>query len=158
MAEIGGGRYIPLKDASILPDIIVGGVTEELELEKIFKDILDAAEHVKKTLFSNSNLTEETNQLIFCAAVADQLSQKGLKVNKLELDNLTNEGLSDTVLQIAQCNTFEEAKKIMSQDSSPWGSSYNTNNTSAAKSALMVSVEVQPEQVRRVLKKKGFFK
>ncbi len=33
LAIMTGGRYISLENSTILPDIIVGGVTEELELE-----------------------------------------------------------------------------------------------------------------------------
>lgn len=71
------GRYIPLNDVHMLPQIIVGGAREEIQLDGLQELIADEVRAIRK---SNKDLLDEE----VATRVAESLQKKGVKLVQLQ--------------------------------------------------------------------------
>ena len=87
-----GGQYCPLSDASVLSQVVVGGVAEEISLERIMGDV--RAELASERCQAMS----EEEQAKF---VQEQLQTRGVKVKQLQVEGGDTDALAVTPQAVA---------------------------------------------------------
>ncbi len=85
ISEITGGQYIPLSNAQILPDIIIGGVEEEIVMQKLSREIESVTLKVQGD-FARSNQIATKDAL--SSEVAFRLQSQGVSTSKLKVDHI----------------------------------------------------------------------
>ncbi|CAF0993028.1 unnamed protein product [Brachionus calyciflorus] len=89
-----GGQYIPLSNAKSLAKVIVGGVLEDISLEKLMSDVQEEIEKMRK-----SGVTDEK---ILAKAVESRLKEKGVTTKQILLNDSTLEKASDTTIKYSK--------------------------------------------------------
>jgi len=81
IASMCNGRYIPLDDVQMLPQVIIGGAREEIQLDSLQELIMDEVKAVRK---ANKDLLEEE----IATQVAASLQKKGVTLVQLQTQDI----------------------------------------------------------------------
>jgi hypothetical protein len=103
MAFRTGGQYIPLRNASLLAKVIVGGAVEEISLEKLMADVKLEVEERQKT-----GVTDEKE---LAAAVQARLKEKGVMTNQIFLNDANIEKATDAAIKYSKISSLSELRK-----------------------------------------------
>ena len=146
LAQRCNGRYVPLQDATLLSNVIIGGCREELSLYRSALKILDS-----------SNAVSGDFEL-----ASKNLMQEGCKVTALKFSDPDVEAFAIEVSKLVQAKTLPEALASLKQSKrSPIPSNNKAGVTIAGNSTnnsmlkLLENVNITPEQVEHVCKKYG---
>ena len=82
LSRMTGGRYLPLAQASNLPQILMGGAEEELELAKFEKQMEEEKEQVLKEAEEKKETLTDTD---VAQRIASNLARKEVKVQQLQV-------------------------------------------------------------------------
>jgi len=99
MAAITGGQYCPLGNAQALSSAVVGGVREEISLERVMGE-------ARRNLAECSGMSEEQQ----AAALQDHLRSKGTRANHLRRDGAANAVLTPDAVLMSKAATLAEAR------------------------------------------------
>eukprot|EP01088_Endostelium_zonatum_P007768 TRINITY_DN2017_c0_g1_i1.p1 TRINITY_DN2017_c0_g1~~TRINITY_DN2017_c0_g1_i1.p1 ORF type:complete len:323 (-),score=58.33 TRINITY_DN2017_c0_g1_i1:194-1162(-) len=112
ISGITGGRYISLENSQILAEVIVGGAEEEIELEKLAKQVEEETKIVEKELKERGETMNEEN---ICLNVTQRLQSRGVEVNTLMIDQTDADQVENreviTLLQV--CKTMEQVRQTL---------------------------------------------
>jgi len=112
IAYMTGGRYIALGNVAILPNIIIGGANEEMDLSKLTTEIVNEKENKDQ---SEAEILEKVHK---------NLSDRGLTCNSLVVDDLGDaSSITDLTYKIAKCKTLPEVKELINSINSITSSS-----------------------------------
>ncbi len=103
MAFRTGGQYVPLRNASLLAKVIVGGAVEEISLEKLMADVKLEVEEKKK-----SGITDEKQ---LAEAVQSRLKEKGVVTNQIFMNDSNLEKASDDAIKYSKMATMSDLRK-----------------------------------------------
>jgi hypothetical protein len=83
IAAITGGRYVPLSNASSLPNVIIFGAEEELQLAQISEQI-ESEEKVVKEELAAKGKTQTDSEIL--KMVTQRLAVRGIKLEALKVE------------------------------------------------------------------------
>ncbi|KAI3379124.1 hypothetical protein SNEBB_010857, partial [Seison nebaliae] len=130
IAYMTGGQYFPLKSATLLGKVILGGVREELDLNKLMDEL---EENVEDEL---EDLDLEADEELIVNRVHDKMQKKGHKLRKANM-------LEKSVKMTKDVLNLEDFKIS--------GGGYESKTTDFA--PTNESHEISQEQVFRMVKK-----
>jgi len=144
VARIAGGKYVPLREASLLSTAIVGSCREELSLLRSALYVLREVEEVtkKRSGVANDEVSDEA-----VATVVASLESKGVTFNALQIDDPQQEYYEEKTQVFVNAKTLGEAKVRLGDD-------FRGSSDSAGKK-LSISVKegssLSKDNVRRVI-------
>jgi len=104
VADMSGGKYISLAQANLLPQIIVGGAREELNLEKISAEVEKEVERLKST-----EKFEREEELY--AKVASNMQARGVQTTQLQVDDVVGKDAFENTSAFVAATCLGVAKK-----------------------------------------------
>lgn len=111
-----GGKYVPLANASALPNVIIGGVDEEVNLEKMSKEI---EEETKTVLEEAKEQKKEISEDQIWETVSTNLQKKGVQISTLNVEDIGTEKEKSYAEEIAKFNSLKEVREFLNQLSAP---------------------------------------
>jgi hypothetical protein len=103
MAFRTGGQYVPLRNASLLAKVIVGGAVEEISLEKLMADVkLEVDEKQRSGVTDEKELAE---------AVQGRLREKGVMTNQIFMNDSNLEKATDEAIKYSKMTTMADLRK-----------------------------------------------
>eukprot|EP01119_Soliformovum_irregulare_P003212 TRINITY_DN1354_c0_g1_i4.p1 TRINITY_DN1354_c0_g1~~TRINITY_DN1354_c0_g1_i4.p1 ORF type:complete len:405 (-),score=95.99 TRINITY_DN1354_c0_g1_i4:45-1121(-) len=117
IAEVTGGRYLSLKNAKLLPQVIIGGASEETDLEKNAALIEEEIVSIRQEASSEGK--SYTEDEIFELA-AKRMGEKGLKTTQGLLSDIgVGEEQTPFSGRISECKTMKEVSDMLNKESPP---------------------------------------
>jgi len=109
VSKITGGRYLALGNAKILPDVIVGGATEEIKLEKLRDEIEKESEKVRSEAKTKGEAEPAAEAMM--AQVTSNLQARGVQTDALKVDDIGG-GEAETAASkmITGCKNLKQAR------------------------------------------------
>ncbi|KAJ3218515.1 hypothetical protein HK099_005024, partial [Clydaea vesicula] len=120
ISKITGGIFVPLTSADSLPDVIVGGANEMMDLEKMFTEIkLETKEFLKdkdknEAEFTNKLLEKFSGRKAFSLTVQDIYKKSENSIKNVEL--MSN---SKSIPNVSSLNIVSDRLRKESTSSSP---------------------------------------
>jgi len=108
IAEMTGGKYIALGKSHLLPQVIIGGAEEELEMEKLSVAMKEEETKIKA---EQSDIKEE----VLHKQIADNLAKKGVQCATLKVTDFGDGAPSEESKFIQNCKTLEEVRQYLSK-------------------------------------------
>ncbi len=93
-----GGQYVPLRNASLLAKVIVGGAVEEISMERLMEDVEREVEEKRKEGIVDEKVLSEHVQL--------RLKLKGVTTNQIQLNNADIEKASDLAINYSKMKSL----------------------------------------------------
>lgn len=94
MAFKTGGQYVPLRNASLLAKVIVGGAVEEISLERLMDEVQKEVEEKQKEGI--------TDQKALSSYVQQRLNLQGVTTNQIMMNNSNLEKASDKAVNYSK--------------------------------------------------------
>ena len=98
-----GGQYVPLRNASLLAKVIVGGAVEEISLEKLMAEVQEEVQAQQEL-----GLADET---VIAYAVQEKLKSRGFKSNQMQVNNASLERASSSAMKYSKLSSMSDIKK-----------------------------------------------
>jgi len=158
IAEITHGRYLSLTSAHLLPQVIIGGSIEELDLKKLETEVVQEVANVKT---ASPELSEAQVEERVCS----NLNRKGINTWQLNVSHQT-ESIENADILIAAPSLTEACAHLPSTSSTssdyssvrfrgPPSSVPSYPTSSAPQTASYAQAPLSKEQVSRVMKRKN---
>jgi len=150
LSERSGGKYVPLTDAKLLDRVIIGGCREELQLDKLSKEVLKELEILK----IEKGDIEDIPLADVAVDIHSRLSSRGLTIAQLQGGELSDGTDMTSVYKLLDnAGTLHDAANLLRQFVPQTQSMYDNNaETKKSVSVNSVDVPVSIEHVQKILK------
>ena len=112
LATTTGGQYLPLRQASILPKVIVGGAQEELFLQSMFDTAQDVVNTQSQSFdeLDATKLRKEIKKEV--DAAMKKAGKSGCLLRRKGKKNVSDLWTKPDVCAYAECSSLEEARGV----------------------------------------------
>ncbi|XP_077977429.1 uncharacterized protein LOC144432990 [Glandiceps talaboti] len=103
IAHMTGGQYVPLRNAKLLSQVIIGGAQEEISLQRLM-------EEVNEEVLAEFQSAGDVDEAVMTSNVMSRLAKKGVKSKQLTMNKAELPVVSNTAMRFSSHKTMGAVK------------------------------------------------